>query len=181
MKLPALELLRFPIGHYTKPDLITTEHLERYIADIKSFPERLRKEVEHLSDEQLDTVYREGGWTIRQVVHHCADSHMNSYIRFKLALTEDKPYVKPYHEARWAELRDGKLLAITPSLQLLNALHQRWVVLLNSMTTKEFQRMFIHPEHGKEFALDEMAGYYAWHCNHHLAHITELKARRNWD
>ncbi|MFZ9846607.1 MAG: YfiT family bacillithiol transferase, partial [Flavobacteriales bacterium] len=126
------------------------------------------------------TPYREMGWTIRQVVHHCADSHMNSLTRFKLTLTEDKPVVKPYWEDRWAELVDSKSMPISPSVQMLEGIHARWTVLLNSLSEQDLVKSFIHPEHGKEFRVDENIGVYAWHCNHHLAHITELKKRKNW-
>lgn len=176
----SLENLRFPIGHFEKPIEITKDILSGYISDISSFPNRLRVAVENLSDVQLDTPYREEGWTLRQVVHHCADSHMNSLIRFKLALTEEKPVIKPYFEERWAELEDSKNMPISSSLKLLDGLHERWTILLNSLSQDDLQRTFIHPEHGKEFRLDENIGVYAWHCNHHLAHITSLKSRKGW-
>ncbi len=180
MTVQELQLLKFPIGKFQKPAELTKEILNGFIKDIETFPVRLRKEVGSLNDAQLDTPYRPDGWTIRQVVHHCADSHMNSLIRFKLALTEDKPTIKPYYEERWAELADSKTMPISPSLNLLEGLHARWTVLLNSLTEKELQKSFIHPEHGKEFRLDENLGIYAWHCNHHLVHITSLKKRMNW-
>jgi len=172
--------LKFPIGKHIAPPVLTPELLNSYIQDIESFPQRLKQEVQGLNDQQLDTLYRPDGWSIRQVVHHCADSHMNSLIRFKLALTEDQPTIKPYYEERWAELADSKTLDILPSLLLLEGLHQRWTVLLKSLTKEELSRTFIHPEHGKKFRLDENLGVYAWHCNHHLAHITTLKKRSNW-
>jgi len=175
-----LEKLKFPIGLYEKPSVISSDILKNYILDISTFPTRLRNEVAGLSEQQLDTPYREGGWTIRQVVHHCADSHMNSLIRFKLALTEDKPTIKSYFEERWAELEDSKNMPIEPSLKLLEGLHERWTILLQRLTKEQLERSFIHPEHGKEFRIDENIGVYAWHCNHHLAHITELKKSKNW-
>lgn len=175
-----LEQLKFPIGTFEKPELLTKELLASFISDIESFPQRLKNEVAHLNEEQLDTPYRPGGWSIRQVVHHCADSHMNSIIRFKLALTEEKPTIKPYLEDKWAELPDYEL-PLKPSLQLLEGLHFRWAVLLKSFNEADLERKFVHPEHGKEFQLDEIIGMYAWHCNHHLAHITELKKRMNWN
>jgi hypothetical protein len=175
-----LEQLRFPIGPFKKPDVITKAYLEECIADIESFPERLQFEVAHLGKKQLDTPYRPDGWTVRQVIHHCADSHMNSLTRFKLALTEDNPTIKPYWEDRWAELADSKTMPIGPSLQLLEALHARWTVLLRSLTEQDLAKTFVHPEHGKVFRLDETIGNYAWHSNHHLAHITELKKRNSW-
>ncbi len=175
-----LEKLRFPIGKFIAPPTLDEQVLNLFIKDIESFPERLKKETIHLSDEQLNTPYRPQGWTIRQVVHHCADSHMNSLIRFKLALTEEKPTIKPYWEDRWAELADSKTMPIEPSLMLLQGLHQRWTVLLRSLGENDLHKSFIHPEHGKEFRLDANIGVYAWHCNHHLAHITELKKRKEW-
>jgi len=139
----------------------------------------LRKEVENLSDEQLNTPYREGGWTIRQVVHHLPDSHLNSYVRFKLALTEDNPKVKTYEEHLWAELKDTFETPIEVSLNLINSLHKRWVVLLKSLSDEQFERTFNHPEWGN-IPLDKTLALYAWHSRHHLAHITELKKRMNW-
>jgi uncharacterized damage-inducible protein DinB len=162
------------------PDLVTPEALGKYIADIESFPTKLRAEVENLTDEQLDTPYRPDGWTIRQVVNHCADSHMNGLARLKLALTEDKPTIKLYLENRWAELADSKTMTIEPALLMLDGLHKRWATLLKSLTEDDLTRIYIHPEHGREFRLEESIGLYAWHCNHHLAHITELKKRMKW-
>jgi len=175
-----LEELKYPIGKFEKPTTITKEILSKWIDAISSFPTKLKKEVDHLTDAQLDTQYRPGGWTIRQVVHHCADSHMNSLTRLKLALTEDQPTIKPYYEERWAELADSKNMPVAPALKMLEGIHERWTVLLNQLTEEQNQREFIHPEHGKTFRIDENIGVYAWHCNHHLAHITEAKKRNNW-
>jgi hypothetical protein len=175
-----LEQQKYPIGQFESPATITKEIVSQWIAAISSFPTRLKNEVNHLTEEQLDTQYRPEGWTIRQVIHHCADSHMNSLIRFKLALTEDQPTIKPYYEERWAELLDSKNMPIAPSLKMLEGIHERWTVLLNHLTEEQNGRVFIHPEHGKIFRLDENIGVYAWHCNHHLAHITETKKRNNW-
>ena len=175
-----VEELKYPIGKFVKPDYYTPEILNQYILDIGLFPSRLRAEVEQLTDEQLDTCYRPDGWTIRQVVHHCADSHMNSFTRFKLALTEEKPTIKPYFEDRWAELVDSKSMPIEPSLKILEGLHQRWVVLLKSLTKEDLERRFVHPEHGKELKLDGTLGLHAWHCHHHLAHITNAKKLNQW-
>ena len=175
-----LEQLKYPIGQFESPATITKEIVSQWIAAISSFPTRLKNEVNHLTDEQLDTQYRPEGWTIRQVIHHCADSHMNSLTRFKLALTEDQPTIKPYYEERWAELLDSKNMPIAPSLKMLEGIHERWTVLLNHLTEEQKARIFIHPEHGKKFRIDENIGVYAWHCNHHLAHITETKKRNNW-
>ncbi|AKD05320.1 YfiT family bacillithiol transferase [Pontibacter korlensis] len=178
--MKTLDELKYPIGLYVKPAELTNEILRQSIAEISAFPQRLRSEVEHLSEAQLNTAYRPGGWTIRQVVHHCADSHMNSLIRFKLALTEDKPTIKPYYEDRWAELADSKNMPIAPSLKMLEGIHERWTVLLNALTQEQLKRVFVHPEHGKEFSLEESIGSYAWHCNHHLAHITAAKESNGW-
>lgn len=175
-----LEQLKYPIGKYEKPLPVTAEHLKSYIHDISTFPVRLHKAVAHLSDGQLDTPYREGGWTVRQVVHHCADSHMNGLARIKLALTEDNPTIKPYFEDRWAALPDSKKMPIEVSLKMLEGIHDHWAYLLKSLTKNQWQRSFIHPEHDKEIRLDENTGMYAWHSNHHLAHITSLNARMGW-
>ncbi len=175
-----LEQLRYPIGRFHAPATIDNTLISKLVTEIESFPKRLKAEVANLSEAQLDTPYRPNGWTIRQVVHHCADSHMNSFIRFKLALTEVKPTIKPYYEERWAELADSKTLAIEPSLVLLEGLHQRWATLLKSLKSDDLARTFVHPEHGKEFRLDVTISNYAWHGNHHLAHITELKKRKGW-
>jgi hypothetical protein len=171
--------LRYPIGQFDKPPVITTHVLENWIETIGSFPELLSFEVALLADEQLDTPYREGGWTIRQVVHHCADSHMNAFARFKLALTEDNPVIKPYNEALWAELSDSKSLPVAPSLFTLKGLHYRWYNLLKNLDKESLKRKYTHPEHGQEFTLDEAIGMYAWHCSHHLAHVKSVK-RRNY-
>ena len=175
-----LEQLKYPIGKFEQPVTITKDILSQWISDISSFPTRLKNEVNHLTDEQLDTQYRPNGWTIRQVIHHCADSHMNSLTRLKLALTEDQPTIKPYFEERWAELIDSKKMPIAPALKMIEGIHERWTALLNHLTEEENSRIFIHPEHGKTFRIDENIGVYAWHCNHHLAHITETKKRNNW-
>ncbi|MCH7407909.1 putative metal-dependent hydrolase [Belliella sp. DSM 111904] len=175
-----IEKLKYPIGKFGKPTIITVDHLQAWIADIATFPARMSSEVLHLTDTQIDTQYRPNGWTLRQVVHHCADSHMNSLIRLKLALTEDKPVIKPYFEELWAELTDTKKMPIHPSLKMLEGIHERWTAILKSLTNDQFERVFIHPEQGKTFRVDENIGIYAWHCNHHLAHITETKKRNNW-
>ncbi|TAF44203.1 MAG: putative metal-dependent hydrolase [Sphingobacteriales bacterium] len=175
-----LEHLKYPIGKFEKPERITKDILAKWISEISTFPTRLINEVNPLTNEQLNTQYRPNGWTIRQVVHHCADSHMNSLTRLKLTLTENQPTIKPYYEDRWAELIDTKNMLIEPSLKILEGIHKRWTVLLNNLTAEQYERIFIHPEHGKTFRIDENIGVYAWHCNHHLAHITETKKRYNW-
>jgi hypothetical protein len=167
------EHLQYPIGQFSMPESITKEIISHWIDDIASFPERLRIAVSELSDEQLEHTYRPGGWTIRQVIHHCADSHMNSFIRFKLALTEDQPTIKPYYEDRWAELQDTKNMTVQSSLKILEGLHLRWTHLLRALTQTDYARTFYHPENKKTIRLDENIGIYAWHCNHHLAHIRQ--------
>ena len=174
-----LEQLQFPIGRFQKLAVFSEALIALSIMDIAAFPKRIRAATGTLSDEQIDTPYRPGGWTIRQVVHHCSDSHMNSLIRFKLALTEDKPVIKPYDEALWAELADSKM-PIAPALQLLEGIHERWVALLYSLNKEQLARSFVHPEHHNEISLEECIAIYAWHCNHHLAHITELKKWMAW-
>lgn len=179
-KMAVTDKWRYPIGTFAKPDIFSKEIMMHYIQTIADFPDKLKKEVLHLTEAQLNTPYRFEGWTIRQVVHHCADSHMNAFIRCKLALTENQPVIKPYQEDRWAELTDSKNMPIDPSLIFLDALHTRWVVLLQSLTEEDFERAFVHPEHGKTIQLKENTGMYAWHCNHHLAHITALKKAKEW-
>lgn len=174
-----IDALKYPIGRFKKPEIITKEFLNRAIEEIAGFPEQIEKATKSLSDSQLDTVYRDGGWTIRQVVHHCADSHLNSIVRFKLALTEDKPVIKPYFEERWALLADSSG-PVLPSLQILEGLHYKWVVLFKALSDEQLEKVFIHPEHGREIKLKEVVALYAWHGKHHLAHITETKKRNNW-
>lgn len=163
--------LRYPIGQFVKPAVISKAEVANWIEVIATFPEKLQNEIETLADNLLETPYREGGWTLRQVVHHCADSHINAFIRFKLALTEDNPVIKPYDEALWAHLGDSKSLPVAYSLSILKGLHYRWHVILKNMDDEKLKRKYTHPEHGREFTLDEAIGMYAWHCNHHLAHI----------
>ena len=176
-----LEQLKYPIGQFKKPAAMTAELLTKYISDIEVFPSNLKKETARLSDEQLNKPYRQGGWSIRQVVNHCADSHMNSMIRFKLALTEDRPTIKGYFEDRWAELEDSKTIHVDSALKLLEGLHERWVILLRSLTGEQLQRVFIHPEQSREISIEENIGAYAWHCNHHLAQIMNIKKQMSWN
>ncbi|MEL6866593.1 MAG: YfiT family bacillithiol transferase [Bacteroidota bacterium] len=175
-----LEQLRFPVGPYIVPNIIDQDTLTQWKQTIAELPNRLWAEVAQLTDAQLDTPYRPGGWTVRQVVHHLADSHINSYTRFKLSLTENRPTIKPYLEALWAEMEDGKNLPIEPSMQILRGVHLRWSVVLNQMTPADMAKSFFHPESQEEVRLDEAIGQYDWHCRHHLAHITQLKKRMNW-
>ncbi len=169
---------RFPIGRFHPPAAYTPELRNQHIAEIGQAPHLLRQAVAGLSEAQLDTPYRDGGWTVRQVVHHVPDSHMNSYIRFKLALTEDNPVVKPYAEDLWAELPDSKL-PVEGSLRTLELLHERWVVLLKSMDEAAWKRTFKHPSMG-DVALPMATALYAWHGLHHVAHVTSLRERMSW-
>jgi len=170
---------RYPIGRMKIEGEITPEMIKSFIRDIEAAPDNLRKAIEGLSDEQLNTPYREGGWTIRQVVHHLPDSHLNSYIRFKLALTEDNPIVKPYFESRWAELPDSFNTPVSISVELFANLHARWANLLNSLSPADFKRTFRHPESG-QVNLERTVAIYAWHGKHHIAQITSLKQRKGW-
>ncbi len=170
---------RYPIGKFDMNITVTKEMRSDFIKTIETLPSQLRKEVENLSQEQLDTPYRNGGWTIRQVVHHFPDSHINSYVRFKLALTEDNPQIKTYEEHLWAELPDTFITPIEVSLNLLESLHTRWSVLLRSLTDEQFERTFQHPEWGN-ITLSKVLALYVWHSKHHLAHITELKKKMGW-
>ena len=168
----------YPIGHFQYDGQITASIIDKWINDIEELPVLLQNAVKDLNDNQLDTPYRMGGWTIRQVVHHVADSHLNAYGRFKLALTEDQPIIKSYDQEKWAELPDSTL-PVTISLSLLDALHKRWVTLLRSLTPSELEKTFIHPESG-EVSVGKNIGIYAWHGRHHLAHITSLRSRKGW-
>lgn len=161
------------------PGSVSAGELATFVDQIAETPAHMRAAVAGLTDAQLDTPYRPGGWTVRQVVHHVPDSHMNSYVRFRLALTEDAPVIKPYEEARWAELHDARTLPIEPSLELLESLHARWVPLLRSLTEADWKRMFRHPELGP-VRLEQNAALYAWHGRHHVAHITKLRERMSW-
>ncbi len=171
--------LAYPVGKCEYPEAVSSENRRRYIQEIAAAPERFREAVRGLTDSQLDTPYRPGGWTVRQVVHHLADSHMNAYVRFRLALTENEPVIKPYDEKRWAELKDARSEPVEVSLQLIEALHRRWVVLLDSLSDADFARRFRHPEAGV-MRLDTYLAVYGWHCRHHAAHITGLRQRMNW-
>ena len=170
---------RYPIGKFQFEGPVSESRREAWIGEIAAAPVRLRRAIEDLSAEQLDTPYREGGWTVRQVIHHVPDSHMNAYVRFKLALTEDEPIIKPYAEDRWAELSDTKATPTEVSLALLDSLHHRWVALLGSLGPEDWKRNFRHPELGV-VSLEKNVALYAWHGKHHVAHITELRKRKNW-
>lgn len=171
---------RYPTGRYQPPEHITDAHCTAWLHDIESLPTLLRAAIWGLNDEQLDTPYREGGWTLRQVVHHIPDSHLNAYCRFKLALTEDHPTIRPYEEARWAELPEARALPCEPSLVLLDGLHARWAAMMIAMTPEQFDRSYYHPENKKDSTLRWVLGMYAWHGKHHVAHITALRTARGW-
>ncbi len=171
--------LRYPIGKFTYDGHSTEEQKQTFLDEIDHTPAKLRSAVLGLSDAQLDTPYRPGGWTVRQVVHHVPDSHLNSYVRFKLALTEDEPTIKPYAEDRWAELPDTKATPVEVSLTLLDSLHDRWMRLLRSLTAEDWKRTFRHPDLGT-MTLEKTLALYAWHGRHHVAHITSLRDREGW-
>lgn len=170
---------RYPIGPFSPDANPTPEGCSRHVEQITALPVKLRSALRGLSPQQLDTPYRDGGWTARQVAHHVPDSHMNAYIRFKLALTENVPTIKPYEEAAWARLKDSESTSVEVSLNLLEALHIRWVNLLRSMKTEDFSRKLNHPEAGVQ-TLDHVLALYDWHGNHHVAHITTLRERMKW-
>jgi uncharacterized damage-inducible protein DinB len=173
------ESLRYPVGKFAFPATVSEARKKEWLDAVAATPAQLRAAVAGLNDAQLDTPYRPGGWTVRQVVHHLADSHMNSYVRCRLALTEDVPTIKPYDEARWAELLDARTGPVETSLSLLEALHKRWVVLLQSLAPADLQRTFRHPERGL-MTLEKNLALYAWHGRHHVAHITALRQRQGW-
>lgn len=170
---------RYPIGKFHFDGPPTEDQRTKLISDIEHAPAALRAAVKDLSPQQLDTPYREGGWTVRQVTHHVPDSHMNAYVRFKLALTEDEPTIKPYAEDRWAELADSQSTPIEVSLALLDSLHGRWVRLLRSLKPEDWKRAFRHPELGI-VGLEKNLALYSWHGKHHVAHVMELRKRRGW-
>ena len=174
-----MEDLRYPVGQFAADADVTEEKRRRWIGEIANTPDTLRAAVHGLSAEQLDTPYRPGGWTVRQVVHHLPDSHLNAYVRFKLALTEAEPTVKTYDEAAWAELSDGRTAPVEISLALLESLHRRWVLVLRSLFPGDYSRTFRHPEWGT-VTLDWYLQQYAWHGRHHVAHITSLRERMGW-
>ena len=173
------EDLRYPIGDFEQKITVTAEMREKFIQTLVEFPCKIRQAVQGLNDEQMHTPYRPDGWTPHQVIHHVADSHMNSLIRFKLGLTENAPTIKPYFEELWAELADYKEVPVEVSFNLVEGIHTRWVVLLKSMTDADFAREIVHPERGA-MRLDVVLALYDWHSRHHTAHITELRKRHNW-
>ena len=171
--------LRYPIGPFRRPAGLGPEERTAAIAAIAEAPARLREAVAELTPAQLDTPYRPGGWTVRQVVHHVPDSHLNAYLRCKLALTEDAPTIRPYYEDRWAKLPEASSAPIEPSLALLESLHRRWELALRGMAPADWDRPLIHPESGRQ-SLGQLIALYVWHGRHHVAHVTELRRREGW-
>ena len=169
---------RYPVGRFNRAAANLADPRSA-IATLAALPQKLRAAVHGLSDAQLDTPYREGGWTVRQLVHHVADSHMNSYVRMRLALTEDWPTIKPYDEKAWSELSDARTAPVELSLDIIDGLHARWVLLLSSLSDEQWQKGYIHPENGRQ-TLAEAVALYDWHSRHHTAHIEELRKSRNW-
>ena len=170
---------RYPIGKYA-PQPFSVKQKQDWLNDIRFLPQSIENAVLNLDESQLETPYRDGGWTVKQVVHHVADSHMNAYCRFKLGLTEENPTIKPYMENLWAQLPDTKNVPINISLTLLHALHIRWIEILVNMKDEDFNRTVFHPEHQKEITLWYLLGLYSWHSRHHTAHITSLRERNGW-
>ena len=170
---------RFPIGKFRPEKDVTSANRAQAIAEIAATPAKMREALAGLNDAQLDTPYREGGWTVRQLAHHVPDSHLNAYVRWKLAVTETEPTIKPYDEAAWAKLVDSKM-PVAASLNLLEAVHQRWDTLLRAATEADFARTFKHPDHPGTQTLDWMLFLYAWHGRHHVAHVTELRKQKGW-
>ncbi|GGH12463.1 YfiT family bacillithiol transferase [Pedobacter zeae] len=167
-----LEKLKYPIGQFAMPDVFDQKQVDAWISEIEALPGQIKKTTENLTDEELNQPYRPGGWTLRQVVHHVPDSHLNAYIRFKLAIPEDVPVIRPYDEERWAETEEAKNGNIQLSLDLLAGLHTRWVAFLKTLRIEDYERKYIHPAYTQELTLANMLGMYAWHGKHHLAHIT---------
>ena len=173
------EDLRYPIGNFDPAQEVTAETRLRFIQTIEELPAKFRAAVKNLNEDQLDTAYRPEGWTVRQLVHHLADSHMNSFCRFKLGLSEDTPTIKPYDEASWAEMADAKTAPVDLSLNVIDGVHARWAMLLKSMSETDFERKINHPERG-EMSLNALLALYDWHSRHHTAHVTRLRERNNW-
>ncbi len=171
---------RYPIGKFEPPASVDDKIRKEFIQQVAEAPAMLKDAVRGLSEEHLDTPYRPGGWTVRQVVHHLPDSHLNAYIRFKLALTEENPTIKPYDQELWAQLIDARMAPIEMSVTLLESVHKRWVLLLQSLKPADFSRTFYHPEYKRKITLDSTLALYAWHGRHHVGHITSLRDRMGW-
>lgn len=172
-----LDKLKYPVGKFVKPESITKDHIDSAISEIENCPNIVKTEIQNLDEQDLQLRYRPESWTISQIVHHCADSHINSYMRFKLALTENVPTIKPYEESFWSELKDNQMSPLV-SLKLLEALHERWVYLLKTLKDEDLNKEFIHPEQSEKISLKENILIYGWHCRHHLEHIRQAKELR---
>jgi len=170
---------RYPIGKY-EPQPFSAAQKEEWLLNIKHLPQELELALANLDSQQLNEPYREGGWQLKQLVHHIADSHMNAYIRFKLALTEENPIIKPYEEKAWAMLADNQTVPVSVSIQLISALHQRWYAVIKDLTEQDFQRTVVHPDHGRVMSIWLLLGLYAWHGKHHTAHILALRNLKGW-
>lgn len=175
-----LEFLKYPIGKFELPKNISVEDIQKWITHLSELPRKLEEDVQKLSRAQLDNPYRPEGWTLKQLIHHIADSHMNAFLRFKWALTEDEPTIKAYDEKAFAELYDTRLAPVEISLDFIRALHGKWVILLENMSSSDFDRTFIHPESGYRYSLKESLALYSWHCRHHYAHLHNLIERKGW-
>ncbi len=176
-----MEHLMYPVGRYQKPEAFTQELKNEWLNVLANMPSWLDASIENLDEAQLQVPYREGGWTIPQVVHHIADSHLNAFVRVKLALTEENPTVKPYDEKAWAELPDTKVVPVNVSVTLIHALHRRLVALLENISNEDWQRTYYHPEHKRNFPIWEVVALYAWHSRHHTAHIRNLRETQGWN
>jgi DinB superfamily len=174
-----LEKLKYPIGDFVTPERISSTELEKYINQIEEFPSRILAITSGLSVAELNYIYRPEGWTIKQVVHHCADSHINAFVRTKLALTEILPVIKPYNEAMWANLVDGTTDSISDSLLIIKGVHAKWSLLLKNLSTADLEREYYHPDNNKNYNLKNVIAIYSWHCNHHLAHIEQALFYKN--
>ncbi|HTB31996.1 MAG TPA: putative metal-dependent hydrolase [Bacteroidia bacterium] len=179
MKKTVIKALKYPTGEFKMPKKFSDKDIESKIKIIAEFPAKLRKEVEKMKEDMLEYRHRLGGWTVRQIVHHCADSHMNAYIRTKLAYTEENPTIKPYDESAWANMDDAGEAPVEWSLQLLDGLHKRWVMTLEGLNSEELARTYYHPEHEKKISLNHLIFLYAWHCEHHVAHVKQAKIYKN--
>ncbi len=179
MKKANLKALKYPIGEFKTPKKISEKEIEKGIKTIEAFPDKLKKEVEKLSNAMLDYRHRLGGWTVTQIVHHCADSHINAYSRTKLALTEDNPIIKPYDESAWANTDDSGEAPVGWSILLLEGLHKRWAMLLSGLNSEELEKTYYHPDSKRNVSLNHLILLYAWHCEHHLAHIKQAKKYKN--
>jgi len=175
-----IEILKFPIGRYTIPDTVSDDKKSSCIDSIEHLPERLDNTMSGLSTKQIDTPYRPGGWTVRQLVHHIADSHINAFTRFKLGMTEDSPHIRPYDQEAWCSMSDAGTLEPSVSMQILKGIHHRWTHVLRSMTADDYLRVVYHPEMKRDISLAQLLTQYGWHSDHHLAHITTLRQRNNW-